>query len=120
MYSKSVYYRGGGHSMKKTSFDPSAPLPDFILNQFLKETTEKETKKEEKKIELPPNFVVLNDPKKLKEERKKKAQKELEEMMNREGIKRVNYGTVLADRTKARVPSADFANNSEKKKKNGK
>ena len=105
--------------MKKASFDPSAPLPDSILNQFLKETTEKE-KHEEKKVELPPNIVIAADPKKLKTERKEKAQAELEQLMNRHGIRRVNYGTVLADRSKARLPSADFSNISKPNKSNQK
>ena len=100
--------------MKKSTFDPSAPLPDFILNQFIKETAEKE-KPEEKRISLPPEFQVAQNAKQIKEDRKEKARAQLDEIMNRKGIKRVNYGTVLADKSKNRVPSADFANVSDSK-----
>ena len=94
--------------MKKSTFDPSAPLPDFILNQFLKETAEKE-KPEEKQISLPPEFQISQNSKQFKEERKEKARAQLDEILNRKGIKRVNYGTVLADKSKNHVPSADFS-----------
>ena len=52
---------------------------------------------------------MLTDPKKIKEERKEKARRDLEEMMERRRSRRVNYGTVLADKTKARAPAADFS-----------
>ena len=95
--------------MKQSTFDPSAPLPDNILEQFMKETEKEEKKEEEEKIVLPKNIVVLSDPKKIKEERKEKARRDLEEMMERRRSRRVNYGTVLADKTKARAPAADFS-----------
>ncbi|EAY10786.1 hypothetical protein TVAG_121900 [Trichomonas vaginalis G3] len=92
--------------MKKSDFDPSAPLPDFLLDQFVKETAKKETKEEE--VKLPPN-VVVTDVKAIKKERQNKAQEELQKMLNRERIKRTSYGTVLSDRSKAKVPSASFS-----------
>ena len=95
--------------MKQSSFDPSAPLPDFVLEQFLKETEKEEKKEEEENIVLPKNIAVLADPNKIKEERKERARKNLDEMMEKRKSRRVNYGTILANKSKKRVPAADFA-----------
>lgn len=92
--------------MKKSEFDPSAPLPDFLLDQFMKESSKKEEKKEE--VKLPPN-VIVTDVNEIKKQRQNKAQEELQKMLNRDRIKRTSYGTVLADRSKVKGPSASFS-----------
>ena len=87
-------------------FDPNQPLPDFILDKFIKET--KKVKPEIKKIELPPNVQVM-DSKSVLKNKKERALEELNKMMNRDNLKRTDYGTVIADKTKGRVPSASFS-----------
>jgi len=87
------------------TFNPNDPLPDFLVEKFVKET--KKPVLEKKKIELPPNVEII-DTSSIKKDRVKKAQEELQMMLNKD-IKRVEVGTVLADRSKSHVPSKTFA-----------
>ena len=87
------------------TFNPNDPLPDFLVEKFVKET--KKPVLEKKKIELPPNVEII-DTSSIKKDRVKKAQEELQMMLNKD-IKRVEVGTVLADRSKSHVPSTTFA-----------
>ncbi|KAH0789189.1 hypothetical protein GPJ56_006859 [Histomonas meleagridis] len=82
-------------------------ISEDILAKFLQETKAIDEKKKTVEVELPANFVVL-DPKKSLKQRRDNALKRLEDIKNKAGVKRTNYGSVVSERVYGNVPSASY------------
>lgn len=83
-------------------------LSEDILSKFLEETKATDNmKKKQEEIELPSNYVVLNQKQILKMKRDS-ALERLNKLKGRSGNKMVGFGVVVSQRAKANMPSPAF------------
>lgn len=96
-------------------FDPSAPLPDWLYDNFVRENQmkqEREDKKRQKEdIDLPDNVVIFDSKKKSKKVMIDKAQEDLKSLLQKNESRRTSYGTVVNDKMRNKGPSLLFSNN---------
>ena len=95
-------------------FDPNAPLPDWLYDDFVRENKAKQAKeskkREKEEIDLPENVVILGKKKQSKKGMIDKAQEDLKELLQKNESRRTSYGTVVNDKMRNKGPSMSFNN----------